>query len=171
MAKSPDNSLTRRQSRPRPFTKPNLATVEQEANQKRLFDLEKRYKHDVDTRAAKAEEERRMLELQAIKRAAEERGASCDVLLASASPRTDRLVCCFCFVTSRTPGAAFSATVATVASAFVRSRLSFARAETDYRAATRLQCNWRMHYARVAVNDIKNPKKKGKKGKGGKKKK
>jgi len=87
---------------------------EQEANQKRLFDLEKRYKHDVDTRAAKAEEERRMLELQAIKWAAEER---------------------------------------------------------DYRAATRLQCNWRMHYARVAVNDIKNPKKKGKKGKGGKKKK
>jgi hypothetical protein len=42
---------------------------------------------------------------------------------------------------------------------------------TDYRAATLLQCNWRMHYARVAVNDIKNPKKKGKKGKGGKKKK
>jgi hypothetical protein len=36
------------------------------------------------------------------------------------------------------------------------------------------QCNWRMHFARVALNDIKNPKKKGKKGgkgKGGKKKK
>ena len=48
----------------------------QEANQKRLFDLEKRYTHDVNTRAAKAEEERRMLELQAIKRAAEERGAT-----------------------------------------------------------------------------------------------
>lgn len=89
---------------------------EQAANQERLFDLEKRYKHDVDTRAAKAEEERRRLELQAIQRAAEER---------------------------------------------------------DYRAATLLQCNWRMHNARVALNDIKNPKKKGKKGKGkgGKKKK
>ena len=38
---------------------------------------------------------------------------------------------------------------------------------------TRTQCNWRMHNARVALNDIKNPKKKGKKGKGkgGKKKK
>ena len=63
-------------------------------------------------RNAKEEEERRMLELQAIRRAAEER---------------------------------------------------------DYRAAVLLQCNYRMHFSRVAIDDIKNPKKKGKgkKGKGG----
>ena len=65
---------------------------EHAANQERLFDLEKRFKYDVDTRAAKAEEQRRMLELQAIKRAA---------------------------------------------------------AERDFRAASLLQCNWRMHNARM----------------------
>ena len=87
---------------------------EHAANQERMFELERRYKHDVDSRAAKAEEQRRLLELQAIRRAAEEQA---------------------------------------------------------YRASTLLQCNWRMHYARTAINDIKNPKKKGKKGKGGGKKK
>jgi hypothetical protein len=40
-----------------------------------------RFKHDVDTRAAKAEEERRMLELQAIRRAAEERDYRAATLL------------------------------------------------------------------------------------------
>jgi hypothetical protein len=41
----------------------------------------RRYKHDVDTRAAKAEEERRRLELQAIQRAAEERDYRAATLL------------------------------------------------------------------------------------------
>jgi ABC-type nickel/cobalt efflux system permease component RcnA len=79
---------------------------EQAANQERLFDLEKRYvnanvyvygshthththtyarahthTHAVDTRAAKAEEERRRLELQAIQRAAEERDYRAATLL------------------------------------------------------------------------------------------
>ena len=35
------------------------------------------------------------------------------------------------------------------------------------RAAVLIQCNWRMHFARETIADIKNPKKKGKKGKGG----
>uniref|UniRef100_A0A6T8KT63 Uncharacterized protein n=1 Tax=Hemiselmis andersenii TaxID=464988 RepID=A0A6T8KT63_HEMAN len=85
---------------------------EREATLTRLFELEKSYNADVAAREARAEEERRLLELQAIKRAAEER---------------------------------------------------------DYRAAVMLQCNYRMHYARQAIDDIKNPKKKGKgkKGKGG----
>jgi hypothetical protein len=39
-------------------------TEEQTVNKERLFDLEKKYLYDVNTRAAKAEEERRMLELQ-----------------------------------------------------------------------------------------------------------
>jgi beta-xylosidase len=39
-------------------------TEEQTVNKERLFDLEKKYQYDVNTRAAKAEEERRMLELQ-----------------------------------------------------------------------------------------------------------
>jgi len=89
---------------------------EQQATLEKLFELEKAYEADVAAREAKAEEERRLLELQAIRRAAEER---------------------------------------------------------DYRAAVLIQCNYRMHFSRQAIDDIKNPKKKGKgkKGKGGKKKK
>mmetsp|Transcript_5583 Transcript_5583/g.13033 ORF Transcript_5583/g.13033 Transcript_5583/m.13033 type:complete len:391 (-) Transcript_5583:257-1429(-) len=75
----------------------------------RLHELEKRYNADVARRQEAAEEERRLRELHAIQRAAEER---------------------------------------------------------SYRAASLVQCNWRMHHARQQVADIKNPKKKKGKGKG-----
>mmetsp|Transcript_4149 Transcript_4149/g.6570 ORF Transcript_4149/g.6570 Transcript_4149/m.6570 type:complete len:276 (+) Transcript_4149:110-937(+) len=90
---------------------------EREGNLVKLHELEKRWEADVAEREARAEEERRLRELQAIQRAKEER---------------------------------------------------------EYRAATLLACNWRMHNARVQLSDIKNPKKKKGKGKGkggGKKKK